>query len=403
MKDLFFSRKGIVGAAMSLLTLLGTSATLQAQQADSLQEPYLKAQQLMLSYNYQEAIPLLLTVTEDDTRALEARWLLSQCYTQTGQTAAAKAQLEQFLQQQPEHKGAWAQLGQLYLKETHYTAAANCYDQLLALDSTSAYYHRQRASVANRQGALTTALQHYQQAVALNPQDVESLTELSELWLKLGQTSQSAQVLQQALRKDSANLRLWRLQAKVAYKQKDYSGVVSAMAFPLAAGDTTHYYLQLLGISQFHLSNYPEAIRWLSFLRQEGLDTEVLNYYLGLSYRNAGESAKGISFLEKAVKKGVSENLGHYYTQLAVTYEEKGDYAKAIQAYQLAYKDSGDRLLLYHLARNYDRYYKDKKVAINYYEKFLAEVDTVNANYQDYARFRSSQLKEHLHFSADTL
>ncbi|EMR04314.1 tetratricopeptide repeat protein [Cesiribacter andamanensis] len=381
----------------------GVISSLPAQQADSSQHPLLEARQLMLSYHYQQAIPLLLTAAGTDSTAAEARWLLGQCYSQTGQTAAAKGQLQQLLEVEPAHQPAWSLLGGLYLRETHYGAAADCYDQALALDSTNAYYHRQRASIASRQGALSLAMHHYQQALALNEHDVESLTELAELWLKTGNAAQSSQLLLQGLALDSANLRLWRLQARVAYRQKAYQAVVSAMEYPLAAGDTSHYYLQLLGISHFHLGRYPEAIRWLDFLQQQGVDTEVLNYYLGLSYRNNGQPEKAIVLLEKAVKKGMSENLGHYYTQLAVSYEEKGDHGKAIQAYQLAYKDSGDRLLLYHLARNYDRYYKDKKVALRYYEKFLVEVDTVNTGYQDYARYRASQLKEHIHFSADTL
>lgn len=383
--------------------VLLTSLSLNAQHSDTSLLQLQQARELMQSYQYAEAIPLLVTALQTDSLATEARWLLGQCYSQTGQSAEAKGQLQLLLQQVPAHKAALGLLGQLYLKETHYGAAAACYDQLLDLDSTNAYYHRQRAAIANRQGALSTALLHYQKAVALNEQDAESMAEMAELWLKMGQSARSSSLLMQALALDSTNLRLWRLQAKVAYRQKQYGAVVTAMAYPLAAGDTSHYYLQLLGVSHFHLNQYEDAIRWLSFLQQEGVDTEVLNYYLGLSYRNTGAHSKAITHLEKAVKKGMSENLGHYYTQLAVSYEEKGDHARAIQAYQLAYKDSGDRLLLYHLARNYDRYYKDKKVALNYYEKFLQEVDTINTGYQDYARYRASQLKEHIHFSADTL
>lgn len=361
------------------------------------------AQQLIQVYDYAEAIPLLQKLIYTDSLAPLPRFLLSQSYTQLGKTAAAKQQLEQLLAIAPAHTPALALLAQLHLKETNYRKAAATYDTLLAHDSTNAYFFRQRAYVAEKTEDLPQAIHFYKKAVLLNPQDTESITELAELWLRLHDYSQAAVLIQQGLVQDSSNLRLWKLQAKLAYNQKEYSGVVKAMAHILQAGDSSLYYVQLLGISYFHLGKQQEATQWLTYLEQQGVDSEVFNYYLGLSYRNAGEKAKGIYYLEKAAQKAVSENLSHYYTQLAITYEEKGDHSSAIRAYQLALKGSGNKKLLFHLALNYDQHYKDKRVALRYYQKYLAEVDTVNEGYQEYARYRTTQLKGHIHFSTDSL
>lgn len=384
-----------------LLWLLSVSA-LSAQEADSL-PPLQRAQQLMQTYEYQQAALLLQALIKEDSLARQPLWLLAQAYAQLGQSAAAKQELLQLTALEPTHKPALGLLGQLSLGETNYLAAAEYYSRLLELDSTNAYFFRQRAIAAEKTGDRFIAINCYEKAIALAPQDVESLTELAELRLKQEESERAAALVQKGLQQDSLNLRLWRLQAKISYKLEDYKKAVEAVAYPLAAGDTAQYYTQVLGISHFHLANYTEAILWLSHLESHGLDTEVLYYYLGMSYRNAGESSTGIAYLEKAAKKGVSDNLSHYYTQLAVIHEEKEDHQKAIKAYKLAYKTSGERLLLYHLARNYDSYYKDKRVALNYYQKFLNEADTTNKAYQDYARYRASELKEHMHFNIDSL
>ncbi len=357
----------------------------------------------METFDYQQAVELLQQIVKTDSVQTEALWLLGRCYAQLGQNAAARQAVGKLLMKEQEHKPARALLGQLYLKEANYAKAAACYDLLLKQDSTNAYFYRQRAFTADKAGDVNAALNYYRKAVALAPQDIESTVALAELLSKLEDNVQAAGLVQQGLSQDSSNIRLWQLQARLSYKVKDYEGVIRAMKYPLSAGDSSLYYLQLLGISHFHLSNFEEAIRWLGHLQLEGVETEVLFYYLGLSYRNAGDTGRGIEYLEKATKQSVSENLSHYYTQLAVTYEEKGDYSNAIRSFQLAHKASGDKTLLYHLARNYDMHYKDKQVALNYYQKYLSETDSANAKYQEYARYRASQLKEHIHFSIDTL
>lgn len=78
-------------------------------------------------------------------------------------------------------------------------------------------------------------------------------------------------------------------------------------------------------------------------------------------------------------------------------------YAEAIKAYQTAYKSSKENILLYHLARNYDLYYKDKKTAVEYYEKYLLTQDSDNVSFMNYSEHRISELKEYIHFDIDTL
>lgn len=399
MPESIFSVRQMCLIAFFLIYSIGPLFAQELNHASTLQQ----ARDHMQLYAYEQALPLLQQVVAQDSLDTDARWLLGQCYSQLGRIPMAKSELEGLLRYAPDHKPARAMLGQLFIKEINYPKAAQCFEQLLALDSTNAWFHRQRASIAQHEEDIETALYHYQKAIALQPLDLESTIALAELSLKVGDMPKAAMLLQEGLKQDSSNLRLWRLQIRLLYKEKAYEQLVEAMDYQLAAGDTALYDLQMLGISHFHLNNSEKAIYWLEFVVQEGVDTEILYYYLGLSYRNAGNNPKAIWYLEKAAQKGISENLSHYYTQMAVTFEEQGDHKNAIRTYQLAYKNSGEKKLLYHLARNYDKHYKDKRVALSYYEKYLTEIDTANAGYQDYARHRARHLKEYIHFSADTL
>jgi tetratricopeptide (TPR) repeat protein len=83
---------------------------------------------------------------------------------------------------------------------------------------------------------------------------------------------------------------------------------------------------------------------------------------------------------------------------LALCFEEQGLLEKSIKSYQIAYKSSKQNILLYHLARNYDLYYKDKSTALSYYERYLAMNDSDHIPLLGYSKKRISELKEIIHF-----
>jgi len=55
---------------------------------------------------------------------------------------------------------------------------------------------------------------------------------------------------------------------------------------------------------------------------------------------------------------------------------------------------SADPVLDFHIAHNADRYFKDKKIALRYYQKYL---NNNHPKYREYAEQRIMQLKETIH------
>ncbi|MEX2232819.1 MAG: hypothetical protein WD824_11700, partial [Cyclobacteriaceae bacterium] len=101
----------------------------------------------------------------------------------------------------------------------------------------------------------------------------------------------------------------------------------------------------------------------------------------------------GIAFLNQAIEESIADHIGTYYNQLAMAYEEIKDFKNAIRYYKTAYETSKSAILLYHLARNYDVYYKDKTQAQLYYKKYLDSDDTIRLA-KKYSRYRLDVLTE---------
>jgi tetratricopeptide (TPR) repeat protein len=159
----------------------------------------------------------------------------------------------------------------------------------------------------------------------------------------------------------------------------------------MAKGDTIPAYARLLGISYFQLERYDKVLPLMKYLLDRDMKADWIYYYIGSSYQQLQQPDSAITYINKAIEAGISENISNYYTQLASSYEDKKDYKSAIKYYKAAYESSKADILLYHLARNYDVYYKDKSQAIAYYKRYLNSDDTIKIA-KEYTKYRLDEL-----------
>lgn len=359
---------------------------------------------LLREYQFDKAIESLLLCYKSDPKNVACLEKMAYCNYQLGRLKDAKINYLKLVELDSTNTVALNQLGNIFSKEGRYRESLNQYLKLIALDSTNSFYHKQAASLLKKEKEFEGAIFYYRNSLELNPQDITVIGDLSHIYENMGHLDFADTLIAQGLKLDSANLRLLQTKTSVNYKRKNYKGVVESVYQLLEhIPDTTAFMLKMLGISHFHLKEYDKSIFLLNKIIQVGKETEFIHYYLGLAYRSAGELDKSTFYFEQAIKSGISENISTYYTNLGISYEEQQNYKESIKAYQAAYKSSRDKRLLFHLARNYDIYYSEKKTALLYYEKFLAENDTGNVQLKDYSQHRIHELKDIIHFDLDTL
>ncbi|HKZ36146.1 MAG TPA: tetratricopeptide repeat protein, partial [Chryseolinea sp.] len=195
----------------------------------------------------------------------------------------------------------------------------------------------------------------------------------------------------QALAVDPQFKPLLLLSARSAFDQQQYERVINTIHTLLEKSDTTALHARLLGVSYFHLHEYNKLITCMQFLLKNRYQSEWIYYYMGVAYRELGDVSASIDWFKQAVEKSISENTTTYYSELGKSYEEVGNHQEAIRAYRAAYNYSKEGILLYHLARNYDIYYKDKTTALAYYQKYLESDDTIRLA-KEYARKRMQDM-----------
>lgn len=383
-----FLQRNFMKRLLLLIFLIGTihasaQNPLDKEDTDTLAQ----VDKMIQDFQFEKALSLLTNTDSVDINVLSRR---AHCYFRLGNYLMAIQDYSAILETDSTHRSTLFQLAQLYGRNNQFNESEKCFLKLLELDSTNSFYHKQYGTLASQAGDKITALIEFQQTVKYNPVDVEGYIQLGNTLLELEQHWIADSILTEAtLRIRSPQLRL--LLAKAQFEQEKYKACIET-TLALTQRDTVPVYARLLGISYFELEEYDKVIPYMEYLLKQNFNAEWIYYYMGVSYRETNRPDSAVIFLEKAIDAGISENLHSYYSQLASTYEEQDDHKNAIKFYKAAYETSKANILLYHLARNYDVYYKDKSSAIAYYKKYLNSDDTIKIA-KEYSRYRLHQLE----------
>lgn len=377
-----------------LIAILLTVPKIEAQDIDS----------LIADYQFSKAKKVLASHIKKGDSSVQALNKFGFCQKQLGETSLAIETYEHSLIKDSLQIVPRIQLSKLYQSQGLLAKAINLYSKVVLLDSNNSYFLKKYATLLRQALLPQVAIGIYQKAIAINPKDEESKLSLIKCYEEANQIKEASILCDSFLLMHSDNDRFQYQSAKLAYSLKNYEKAVKALqASSHIKGDTNLIERKLLAVSFFHLKNYETAIPLLEDVIANTDKNEVMFYYLGLSYKHIGRLELAEQNLNKAIDEGTSENLASYYTNLAIIQEGNGNHFAAIKAFQKSYKMTESPILLYHLARNYDLYYKDKGTAMRYYEKFLQANDSTQEVFTNYSKYRLTELKQIMHFKLDSL
>ena len=153
----------------------------------------------------------------------------------------------------------------------------------------------------------------------------------------------------------------------------------------------------MAGYSYLQIDSVDQAIYWLERLLHAD-QKEFVHYYLAIAYDKKDDKEASLFHYDQAIKKSISESVDRYYAEAAQILEEEGDLRNAIKYFREAVRFNPKPKYLYYLAVLSDSYYKDKKIALRYFEQYINSNDDHPA-FMNYARKKAKYLKEQIHFS----
>ena len=375
--------------SLCIIPLILLYSLVSAQQEPAENSISAEVDKLIQLYQFSNALTLLNAM--EDSLSIEVLKRKGTCYHLLGNYNEAIKAYEKIVEIDSLNNGALNALGQLYAKQKQFGGSIICYSKLIAMDSLNSYYYKQFGIVGLQASIVGVAFQNFSKALALNPGDIESCAHLADMLIKGEQPEIAEKYLKKTLAVSSSST-LTLLLAKAQMGGKKYNAAINTIDKFLIKGDTTLEYARIKGICLFQLKKYEEAIPWMDFLLDNDMHAEWIYYHLGISYQNLSKHAVAINYFNKAVKEGISDQLGDYYVQLAWSHETINNFKTAVRYYKAAYEESKDNLLLYQIGRSYDVYFKDTAKAIEYYKKYLKSADTAKLT-REYSRIRVNELE----------
>lgn len=192
-------------------------------------------------------------------------------------------------------------LGRAYHQEQKWEQAINAYEKAIQTrPQAEIYFYCGNAYYANH--LYESAAQNFQQALILDPKDINSLNNLGYAYVNLNKFDDAFKIFSEVLALDSNYVVALIGQGIIFYKNKKYEQAIDEYKKVSEIDPTNKKVNYYLGQSYYADGEYNEAIRILEKASAEGPYFVDSLYYLGLTHQEIGETDKAIEIFQSALK-----------------------------------------------------------------------------------------------------
>lgn len=254
-----------------------------------------------------------------------------------------------FMKRDSTHLYAHNLLGRSYLKKDVYDSAIIVAERAIQLDSTSFPNYLNLGIAYFDSGKSEFALGILEKAVKLSPRSNEARYYLAEAYAKQKQPDQSIEQHEICTQLDGP------------FAQRSLKNLVS-------------YYYKAENRSDCISS----AIKYLALKP----DDAYVHHFYARALSDSMQFQQAEEEFDQAILWSNEDFIKMTYFNRALNFYHKKDYSNAIAYYKKVIAiDAKFSLAYYNLAITYDDFYKDKKTAIRFYEKFIAMEQGSNENH----------------------
>ncbi len=217
------------------------------------------------------------------------------------------------------------------------------------------------------------AINNYNKVIEINPNNQLILQRLTNLYIQNKQYIEALNLCDYILDNDSTNLRFIKYKGIVSFAIKDFQMAEWCFQDLTNSGDSTSFVLKNLGISQYNLNGFDEAIENLSKAVEKNDKDFDAFFFLGLSYLKRNHIEQGLYNIEYA-KQLLEPNpiiLSAIYTELALFYLRIEEFEKAVNNYQTAYNNNPKPDVIFYIANIYYHNLKDYEKALLQFKNFI--------------------------------
>ena len=317
---------------------------------------------------------------------------LGKCYQYTGNSKKAMQLQSEVLKDNPDNLLLQYNLAKLYGANRKTEKAIDLLNGLVVKDPENPNYHYELGEALEK--IKKDPLNPYLEAFRLDTTHVKSIYQLAKYYNKVKVRDSADIFIDKGLEIDSENLNFLQLKAQNQFLKKKYDTTIVYLKRLEALNFKTPFVNKLFGLSYFKVDDYENALLYFKkVMKVDFTDTNTL-FNIGLVHAAMKEYEKAeMSFYMSIAfqKPDVDKN----YFELGKVQLEQKEVKKAITSFQKGYENNQRNYqLLFQIAMLSDDYYKDKKIALNHYKKYIEKFSTYDEKSTLYAKSRIKEINK---------
>jgi tetratricopeptide (TPR) repeat protein len=331
------------------------------------------------SQKYDAAAQYLQSIYKSDTVDPKALSQLGYVYMMSGRLPEAESIYLKMYAQNPQRIPVLFNLATLNVRRGNEEKAIGYYKEIIALDSTNFNVYKQLA-VLTKSDDLVNKFKYLRKANSLNPVDADVVFSLCELFFKANLFQNAEDILEPALKADTANIQLLKIKMPISMAAKKYKESIETGMKLMGYGDSSNYVINNMGKSYFLMNDFKNSLKYFLMASDKSEDNEVLLYNIALCYRGLKDFKNAALYLNRTITEGISKKTASYFGLLGDSYEFTNQNEEAIKAYRrgLLFENNGS--LYYNIALVFETKFNDKKNAIVNYNLYLKNFKDMDKN-----------------------
>jgi tetratricopeptide (TPR) repeat protein len=282
-------------------------------------------------------------------------------------------------------------LGKAYMNIDDYQKAFQVFSVINSIDSTNLVFTKQFALAAFRTGKTDLALRLFEHVLQYNPNDFNTYINLIPLYLKNKDAVQIIRTSDRALYFFPENPAVLLREANSLYSLKEYQEARPCFERYLAQSDSVFDVLENYGITLYFVQDDIKAREILEKCNALDPTNPFVNFYLGLICKRQVDFSKSVEYLRMAIATSQPAYLTEMHHLLGQIFGLQREFEKSIKALQEAYQCNPlSTEILVEIATTYEEFGSNKKLALNYYQRYLKEAGDEAVN----TRFAQERIRQ---------
>ena len=265
-------------------------------------------------------------------------------------------------------------LANIFRKKKEFTPAIHYYQKAIVSDPENFYYHKQLAYCYDKINIPIGAIYSYKTAIMLNPNDLSLYIQLANILNSERMFSETIKTCNQGLKIQIDNGQLYKLRSYAYYLNHEFDSSIVGFNKLIEQGDSTFFNFKYRGLAYFEKKEFVNSIMDLSEAYEINKNDAELTFYLGSAFGRSNQNWDGMVYLNRSLDllSPSPNELSNIYSEMSLILKNQEKYDKALEYLKLAYKANATPLLSFKMAQLYDYFLENKKLAINYYDGYLA-------------------------------